>query len=129
MNVAPRPRPEGEDLGAALRHLVVTAALGGGAPPVAAGEALPASRLQRLGAMGIHGSPLRAIGGPAQCPLLPGAGQVGARHGDELVEIHPVHAARHHVRNVLTPHEVILPRQAEDEIRHDDGLVVAGQRP
>ena len=72
---------------------------------------------------------LRAIGGPAQCPLLPGAGQVGARHGDELVEIHPVHAARHHVRNVLAPHEVVLAGQTEDEIRRDDGLVVAGQRP
>ncbi len=128
MNVAPRPCAEGQDLGAPLGHLVVAALLGIGAPPVAAGEPLPAPRLQRPSPVGIHDCPLLAIGGPALGAFLVGARQVGARHGDELIEIHPVHPARHHIRDILAPHGLILPRQTEDEIRHDHRLVVAGQR-
>ena len=83
-----------------------------------------------LGAhIGTAFTPLLTIGGPAEPALLLRPLQIGALHGDELVEIHPVHAARHHVRNVLAPHEVVLAGQTEDEIRRDDGLVVAGQRP
>lgn len=39
-----------------------------------------------------------------------------------------MHPARHHIRDILAPHGLILPRQTEDEIRHDHRLVVAGQR-
>ena len=129
MDVAPRPRAEGEDLGAALGHLVVAALLDVAAPPVAAGEALPVPLLQGVGAIGIHGRPLLAIGAPAEPALLLRPIQIGALHGDELVEIHPVHTAGHHVRDVLAPQGIILPRQAEDEIRHYDGCVIPGQLP
>ena len=129
MHVAAGPGPEGEDLGAALGHLVVAALFGLAAPPVAAGEPLPAPLLQRLGAIGIHGGPLLAVGGPTELAPRLGTGQIGAGHGDELIEIHPVHPARHHIRDVLTPHGIILARQAEDEIGHDHRVVVTGQLP
>ncbi|MNH11571.1 hypothetical protein D3C79_710870 [compost metagenome] len=40
-----------------------------------------------------------------------------------------MHPARHHVRDILAPDGIVLPRQAEDEIRHYDGSIIPGQLP
>ncbi len=127
MHAASGSRPEGEDFGAALGHLVVAALLGIAAPPVTAGEPLPTALLQRLGAIGIHAGPLLTIGRPAQFAARLGPLQVGTHHGDELIEIHAVYPACHHIRNILAPYLVILTRQAKDEIRHYHGSIIPGQ--
>ena len=126
-NTAPSTGTKGEDLRTALGHLVITTLLGRTAPPVTARETLPAVSFQLRPAIGIHGRPLLAIGEPIQGALLLRPLQIGALHGDELVEIDPVYTARHHIADILLPHGIILTGQTKDEIRHDHSRIIPGQ--
>ncbi len=84
----PAPAPKGGS-----RRRVWPSGCSGSARPRCAASgcrrAAASPLLQRLGAIGIHGGPLLAIGGPAELAPRLGTGQIGASHGDQLIEIHP----------------------------------------